>query len=307
MNSLPNTSSLNGVSSFYVPSAVDKALGLLSANGTSIDGAVGMGTQISSSLLVGIALHELTHAMGGEPGVGSFDLFCYTSPGNHLFSSSNTAPAAYLSIDGGYTKLADFGRTSDPSDFLNTGVQGANDSFDEFYSSGTIQNLTAVDKELLDVLGFNTTGPVATNTAVYPEAFSHYKLFSYNGIVAVLSSDGGDRLQGIENIQFADQTVSVNTVPAFDAYEYIASNHDLIKAFGANGEAGFDHYIDYGLSEGRSLNLFDGLEYIASNPDLIKAFGANAEAGAQHYDAYGFNEGRATHSTRWNILRRTPT
>jgi hypothetical protein len=159
VNSLPNTSSVNGVSNFYVPSAVDKALGLLSPTNSAVDGAIGMGTQISSSLLVGVALHELTHAMGREPGVGPFDLFDYTSPGVRLFSSSNTAPAAYFSIDGGITKLADFGQTSDPSDFLNSGVQGPTDSFNEFYSYNTIQNLTSVDKELLDVLGFNTTIP----------------------------------------------------------------------------------------------------------------------------------------------------
>src|SRR5450830_443636 len=64
VNSLPNTSSVNGVSNFYVPSAVDKALGLLSPTSSAVDGAIGMGTQISSSLLVGVALHELTHAMG---------------------------------------------------------------------------------------------------------------------------------------------------------------------------------------------------------------------------------------------------
>ena len=129
VNSLPNTSSVNGVSNFYVPSAIDKALGFLSPNSSAIDGAIGMGTQIPTNLLVGVALHELTHAMGREPGVGPFDLFRYTSPGNHLFSSANTAPAAYFSVDGGNTKLADFGRTSDPSDFLNSGVQGSNDRF----------------------------------------------------------------------------------------------------------------------------------------------------------------------------------
>src|SRR6266568_1262430 len=87
MNSLPNTSTVNGVSSLWVPSAVGKALGLMSPTSPAIDGAVGMGTQIPSSLLVGVALHELTHAMGREPWGGTFDLFRYTSPGNHLFST----------------------------------------------------------------------------------------------------------------------------------------------------------------------------------------------------------------------------
>ena len=138
VNSLPNTASLNGVSNFYVPSAVGKALGLVSATSPGIDGAVGIGTQIPSNLLVGVALHEFTHAMGREPGAGPFDLLRYTNPGNHLFTSGSTAVAAYFSIDGGNTKLADFGQSSDPSDFLNSGVQGSTDPFDEFYSSSTI-------------------------------------------------------------------------------------------------------------------------------------------------------------------------
>jgi VCBS repeat-containing protein len=171
VNSLPNTSSVNGVSNFYVPSAVDKALGFLSPTNAAVDGAVGMGTQISSNLLVGVALHELTHAMGRAPGEGPFDLFRYTSPGVDLFSSANTAPAAYFSIDGGNTKIADFGRTLDPSDFLNSGVQGSNDPFNQVYSNNTIQNLTTVDKEILDVLGFNIGS--STNHAPVANADSY--------------------------------------------------------------------------------------------------------------------------------------
>ena len=56
----------------------------------------------------------------------------------HLFSGADTAPAAYFSLDGGNTKLADYGRTSDPSDFRNSGMQGSNDPFNEFYNGGTI-------------------------------------------------------------------------------------------------------------------------------------------------------------------------
>src|SRR5438128_450504 len=42
VNSLPNTTSVNGVSSFYVPSAIAVSLGLMSS--PSVDGAIGMGT-----------------------------------------------------------------------------------------------------------------------------------------------------------------------------------------------------------------------------------------------------------------------
>src|SRR5450755_4020349 len=91
-----------------------------------------------------------------------------------MFTGGASAPAAYFSLDGGTTKLADYGRTSDSSDFLNSGVQGSSDPFDEFYSGGTIQSLSAADKQQLDALGFHTAtpvdhGPVAT-AADFPAA-----------------------------------------------------------------------------------------------------------------------------------------
>src|SRR5258708_3634745 len=119
VNSLPTTTSVNGQSNFYVPSAIEKALGLISPTASGIDGAIGMGSGIPTGDLVGAALHELTHALGREPGAGTFDLSRYTSVGTHLFSSGSTAPAAYFSIDGGVTQLADYEQHSAPADFLN--------------------------------------------------------------------------------------------------------------------------------------------------------------------------------------------
>ena len=171
VNSLPTGTTVNGVSGFYVPSAVEKALGMISPTASAIDGAVGIGTSIPTADLVGVALHEFTHAFGREPGAGTFDLGRYTSAGNHLFSSGSTAPAAYFSIDGGVTKLADYGQNSDPSDFLNSGVQGSIDPFNEFYSGATSQVLSTVDKQLLDSLGFKVnmgtpSGPSAATSSI---------------------------------------------------------------------------------------------------------------------------------------------
>jgi hypothetical protein len=56
----------------------------------------------------------------------------------------------------------------------------------------------------------------------------------------------------------------------------------LIPAFGANGDAGAFHFLEFGANEHRTTT-FDGLEYIASYPDLIQAFGANEQADALHY------------------------
>jgi len=160
-NALPAGSTIQGQSSVAVWNAQLKLWGLISANDrTTDDGSATFATDINPSLLVGVALHELTHALGRVP-YGSqpdvFDFYRFTSAGNQLFTGGATAAAAYFSLDGGNSKLADYGRTSDSSDFLNSGVQGANDPFNEFYTGSTLQTLTAIDLRQLDALGFHLT------------------------------------------------------------------------------------------------------------------------------------------------------
>jgi hypothetical protein len=166
-NTLPSGSSFQGQTYVAVWNAQLKALGLLSANDTTTDdGSATFATDINPNLLVGVALHELTHALGripyGQP-YGTepdiFDMFRFTSVGTRLIDGTSTAPAAYFSLDGGVTKLGDYGQTSDSSDFLNSGVQGSTDPFDEFYSGNTVQHLTALDITQLDALGFHASSP----------------------------------------------------------------------------------------------------------------------------------------------------
>ena len=173
-DTLPATSSIQGQSKVDVYNAQEKVWGLLGANDTTTnDGTAIFNTDLPVQLLAGIALHELTHALGRVPviGIGNqepdvFDLFRFTSPGVRLFQSYDgvhVAPAAYFSIDGGFTntKLADYGEASDPSDFLNTGVQGSDDAFNEFADRGTQQLLSTVDVLQLDVLGFHVAQGVS--------------------------------------------------------------------------------------------------------------------------------------------------
>ncbi|WP_316228864.1 NF038122 family metalloprotease [Bradyrhizobium sp. SZCCHNR1070] len=161
-NALPSGSTIQGQSSVAVWNAQLKLWGIIGANDTTTDdGAATFATDIDPSLLVGVALHELTHAMGRVP-YGSqpdiFDFYRFSSVGNRLFTGGATASPAYFSLDGGYTKLADYGQTSDASDLLNSGVQGTNDPFNEFYTGSTQQTLTAVDLKQLDALGFHLAG-----------------------------------------------------------------------------------------------------------------------------------------------------
>ena len=165
-NALPAGSTIQSQSSVAVWNAQLKLWGLLGANDTTTDdGSATFATDINPNLLVGVALHELTHAMGRVPygpQADIFDFYRFTSPGNRLLTGGATAAPAYFSLDGGSTKLADYGQTSDASDYLNSGVQGANDPFDEFYSGSTQQSLTAIDLRQLDALGFHLTGSTTT-------------------------------------------------------------------------------------------------------------------------------------------------
>jgi hypothetical protein len=167
-NALPTGLSIQGQSQVVVWNAELKCFGLLAPNdATTDDGSCSFNTDIAPNSLIATALHELTHAMGRVPNGPQpdiFDFFRFTTPGTYLFSNANTAPPAYFSVDGGITKLADYGQTSDPSDFLNTGVQG-NDPFTEFGSANDLQQLTTVDLKQLDALGFNTTSAVPATVA----------------------------------------------------------------------------------------------------------------------------------------------
>ena len=109
---------------------------------------------------------------------------------------------------------------------------------------------------------------------------------------AALAASGIDKAVGVEIVSTtADALASPIGPTNFSPLDYIASYADLSAAFGADANAGFDHYIYNGLYEGRTTT-FSGLEYIASYGDLIAAFGPNAEAGALHYLNSGRGEGR---------------
>ena len=94
------------------------------------------------------------------------------------------------------------------------------------------------------------------------------------------------------------QTVVLTVEPlasrlaGFNPFVYLASNPDLIAAFGANAEAARAHYIQYGRFEGRATASFNAMAYLTSNPDVAAAVGIDAGEAAKHYLQYGRTEGR---------------
>ena len=183
-DNLPATTSVQGQTLVAVWGAQEKALGILDGAATGLDGSATFATDIAPNLLLGVALHELTHAMGRVPygpQPDIFDLFRFSSPGVMLFAQNKPSSVAYFSLDAGRTNLINFGVTSDPSDFFQA---TGNDPFSEFYTASTLQTLTAVDKKMLDALGFHVgvlppTPPTKGNIVTFLANLSTIEATSY--------------------------------------------------------------------------------------------------------------------------------
>ena len=79
----------------------------------------------------------------------------------------------------------------------------------------------------------------------------------------------------------------------FDAEYYANQYKDLKDAFGTNEEALYQHFLDYGVKEGRVMNpIIDVAAYREKYEDLDKAFGDNWDAYVDHYFTYGVKENR---------------
>jgi hypothetical protein len=238
---------IQGQTQVAVWNAQEKLFGQLSPNdATTDDGSATFATDINPNLLVGVALHELTHALGRipyGPQPDIFDLFRFTSPGNRFFdgyippanAAGPPAGASYFSLDGGNTKLADYGQWSDPSDFLNpansTNLPAPhsdltpNDPFNEQYGSGALQQLTAVDLKQLDALGFHLSSSapsVAISDASISEGSSGARAMNFT-----VTRSGGSGAFDV-NFTTADGSATVAD------HDYVANSGTLHFGIGVN-------------------------------------------------------------------------
>lgn len=79
----------------------------------------------------------------------------------------------------------------------------------------------------------------------------------------------------------------------FNPTYYANTYSDLKKAFGTNSTNLFNHFIQYGMKEGRQgISTFNPTVYKNRYPDLQQAFGNDMNAYYRHYIMYGHKEGR---------------
>jgi hypothetical protein len=183
--SLPATSPF-GAATFWTTTAEAKALGLIAANSSALDGDIGFGTSSvftygdtnsSGTVASGTydffstALHEITEVMGrlmltGQTLGGAansyalMDLLHYSAPGTR---DSSASTPGYFSPDGGTSNLGAF-NTNSGGDAGDWASSVPNDSFDAFATPGVVEPVSANDLTLLDALGWNPAGAVTVST-----------------------------------------------------------------------------------------------------------------------------------------------
>jgi hypothetical protein len=174
--SLPPTDPFG--TTYSLPRAEAKALGVVTANSSSTDGSIGFsssgvtfdydrsnGISVGTYDFFGVVAHELTEVMGRTFGNGDgqpLDLFHYTSPGILTFSGTDVG---YFSVDNGVTPLLNFNinTSGDFSDWANSA--GA-DAFRAFAPGGTLLAISETDLRAMDVLGYDRTSGILPTPAV---------------------------------------------------------------------------------------------------------------------------------------------
>lgn len=160
----------SGNHNWWVSRAQAKALGIIpsdiSNDGTTTFGA-GFSYTFSGTVAAGtidfrgVAAHEISEVMGriglggstinGKPGYMLYDNFSYT--GAHAKGLGNGAGNSF-SIDNGSTLLKAFNNGSNGGDSRDW-ASGTDDAFNAFSTSGVLNPVTAVDIQVMDILGYD--------------------------------------------------------------------------------------------------------------------------------------------------------
>jgi hypothetical protein len=210
--SMPSSDPTNGIGTWWLTRAQAKALGYIPddmsddggttfgvTNPFTFSGAIAPGTYDFQ----GVAAHEISEVMGrmglsgGTVGTttNSFSLidnFSYTAPGT---KGLRGGPGNNFSIDSGMTLLKLF---NDPTvNHLDTRdwASGTNDAFNQFSGSGVANPVSAVDLQIMDVIGYDLTptwhGPGTLTTVKNIVALAgHFSTGDERDLVVVGTASG---------------------------------------------------------------------------------------------------------------------
>ena len=224
------------------------------------------------------------------------------SPGNDTYTISTNFQTIW--DPNGINTLSTASQTANVGiDMRETGISNINGTLVTALAIGTkISNAVGgAGNDTIAQNGLNNRidGGAGSDTVVYGGASSQYRVTTVSANASLVSGpEGNDLLINDETIAFGDGVsapIASRSSSAFDSLQYMAANPDVYLAFGGNGQAATDHFLNNGFQEGRST-AFDVLRYEASNPDVALAFGTNTNASMQHWLQNGIHEGRSTTS-----------
>ena len=256
-----------------VSSAQQKAFGTLAANNAGADGSVGFQVNGAGATsydfnpfrrasgnawdFLGVALHEITHALGRVSMLGGddslLDRFRYASAGN--LQTSVTGSPAYFSLDGGATNLANFDSTNlDSADWAQGGPNDANLAVSYV---GVANDFGQVDLRELNALGFQrlaqtddfegkgTSDLIWRNTtsgAVYEWRFANGAVASgaYLGVVAgyQIVGSGDFNGDGTSDLLWTNPTTG-------DTWTWLMNNGQLSHGYRLGDLAGWNATIGH--------------------------------------------------------------
>ena len=255
-----------------------------------------LATAIVKSMNVATSQVEALEIIGAGGSMFNYDLVIAWNwaIGHGGFSNGGAAYTGMATTYTGYASGADDTINGTPGNDILYGW-GGNDTISGGAGNDTLNGGTGNDS--LD-------GGDGQDTAVYTGSRSAYTISrdvpNARFVVTALSGpDGTDQVKNVELLQFDDSTTvlaslasDTGIVDAFNTYRYLASNADLLAAFGSNAPVALAHFINQGYGEGRGFAAFNTVAYLASNPDLLVVFGPNPGAAAEHFVRWGQAEGR---------------
>nr|WP_296461389.1 M23 family metallopeptidase [uncultured Acetatifactor sp.] len=102
-------------------------------------------------------------------------------------------------------------------------------------------------------------------------------------------------LSGCMFFGIGSEALAASLKDVFDEHYYADSYGDVKEAYGYDREALWNHFRNFGMKEGRNMNMFfDVAKYRAQYADLEAVFGDDWGAYLNHYLTYGAKEGRDT-------------
>jgi hypothetical protein len=178
VGSLPASDPVSGLHVWFIATAQEKALGLLSGTDTNNNASISFDSSFSWTFdpanravpgsidFIGVAMHEISEAMGRSrfcgfkpsgnlADNGIVDAFSYMGSGTR-----NLGAGGSFSIDNGATPLTAFNTNFSTGGDCGDWASGqGNDSFNAFPSAGVVLSFSATDIRELDVLGYNLATP----------------------------------------------------------------------------------------------------------------------------------------------------